>query len=41
MNLLKRRILGLTFYFRSAQESLMPRTDNDGKSEFESINSNE
>ena len=25
MNLLKRRILGLTSYFRSAQESLMPR----------------
>ena len=28
-NLLKRRILGLTSYFRSAQEQLMPRFDKD------------
>ena len=37
MNLFKRRILGLTSYFKSAQEKLMPRLIMNGKSEYEIV----
>ena len=37
MNMFKRRILGLTSYFRSAQESLMPRYKKENPADFQVI----
>jgi hypothetical protein len=37
MNMFKRRILGLTSYFRSAQESLMPRYKKENPADFQLI----
>jgi len=37
MNMFKRRILGLTSYFRSAQESLMPRYKKENPADFQII----
>jgi hypothetical protein len=37
MNMFKRRILGLTSYFRSAQESLMPRYKKENPTDFQII----
>jgi hypothetical protein len=37
MNMFKRRILGLTSYFRSAQESLMPRYEKENPADFQII----
>jgi hypothetical protein len=37
MNMFKRRVLGLTSYFRSAQESLMPRYTKENPADFQVI----
>ena len=37
MNMFKRRVLGLTSYFRSAQESLMPRYKKENPADFQII----
>jgi hypothetical protein len=37
MNMFKRRILGLTSYFRSAQESLMPRYKKENPADFQIV----
>jgi hypothetical protein len=37
MNMFKRRALGLTSYFRSAQESLMPRYKKENPADFQII----
>ena len=37
MNMFKRRVLGLTSYFRSAQESLMPRYKKENPADFQVI----
>jgi hypothetical protein len=37
MNMFKRRILGMTSYFRSAQESLMPRYQKENPADFQII----